>query len=93
MQYSWKDTVPQEAAHEIPSKQPFSEWPQAGAIEYRNVHMCYRPGLPNVLNGGSVSIREGKSSEDQCHWKVIMSYGVIDQTVYWRAGQVLGNLH
>lgn len=60
MQYTCKETVPQEAAHEIPSKQPPTEWPHAGAIEFSNVHMCYRPGLPNVLNGISMSVREGE---------------------------------
>lgn len=60
MQYTWKDTVPQEAAHELPSERPPPEWPHVGAIEFRDVYMRYRPGLPNVLNGVSISIRGGE---------------------------------
>ncbi|KAL4079849.1 P-loop containing nucleoside triphosphate hydrolase protein [Scleroderma yunnanense] len=60
VQYTWKDTVPQEAAHENPSKQPPPEWPPAGAIEFIDVQMRYRPSLPNVLNGVSLSIRGGE---------------------------------
>lgn len=60
MQYTWKDTVPQEAAHEVPSNQPPPEWPHAGVIDFRDVQMCYRPGLPNVLNGVSMTIKSGE---------------------------------
>ena len=31
-------------------------WPSAGAVEFRDVTMCYRPGLPPVLKGLSFSV-------------------------------------
>ncbi|ETN05307.1 hypothetical protein PPTG_23495 [Phytophthora nicotianae INRA-310] len=36
---------------------PAQEWPSAGAIEFRNVNLRYRPGLPRVLRNLSLSIR------------------------------------
>lgn len=35
-------------------------WPSQGAIEFRDVVMSYRPGLPAVLKGISFSIRPGE---------------------------------
>ena len=50
----------QEAAHEIPESKPHPEWPETGAIEFKDLEMRYRPGLPNVLRGISISIRGGE---------------------------------
>ncbi|TDH72543.1 hypothetical protein CCR75_004880 [Bremia lactucae] len=36
---------------------PAQEWPLAGTIEFRNVNLRYRPGLPRVLRNLSLSIR------------------------------------
>ncbi|CAI5745907.1 unnamed protein product [Peronospora destructor] len=36
---------------------PAQEWPSAGAIEFCNVNLRYRPGLPRVLRNLSFSIR------------------------------------
>ncbi|KAH7039561.1 putative oligomycin resistance ATP-dependent permease yor1 [Microdochium trichocladiopsis] len=36
-------------------------WPEHGAIEYKDVQMRYRPGLPLVINGFSLQIRAGES--------------------------------
>jgi ABC-type multidrug transport system fused ATPase/permease subunit len=36
------------------------DWPSAGAIEFRNVQMRYRPGLPLVLRGVSFDVRAGE---------------------------------
>ncbi|RLN48167.1 hypothetical protein BBJ29_000290 [Phytophthora kernoviae] len=36
---------------------PAQEWPSAGAIEFRNVNLRYRPGLPRVLRNLSLTIR------------------------------------
>jgi ABC-type multidrug transport system fused ATPase/permease subunit len=52
--------IAQEAPHEIPEKKPPQDWPQRGAIEFRSVSMRYRPNLPNVLHGISMSIRGGE---------------------------------
>jgi ATP-binding cassette subfamily C (CFTR/MRP) protein 1 len=50
----------QEAAHEISESKPHPEWPEIGAIEFKDLEMCYRPGLPSVLHGISMSIRGGE---------------------------------
>ena len=50
----------QEAAHEISESKPHPEWPETGAIEFKDLEMRYRPGLPNILHGISISIRGGE---------------------------------
>lgn len=35
-------------------------WPSAGCIEFENVSLCYRPGLPDVLQELSISIPAGE---------------------------------
>ncbi|KAJ7204160.1 ABC protein [Mycena pura] len=55
------DVVPKEAAHESdPQHKPAQEWPARGAIEFKDVTMAYRPGLPNVLHGISLQINAGE---------------------------------
>lgn len=51
--YSRADFIEQEAPHETEVKPP-PEWPQHGAIEFKDVEMKYRAGLPNVLHGISM---------------------------------------
>ena len=58
--YSRSDLMTQEPPHEVPDNKPHPEWPQNGAIEFRDVYMRYRPNLPNVLHGISMSIRGGE---------------------------------
>ncbi|KAF7330282.1 ABC protein [Mycena venus] len=59
--YSRKDVIPQEAAYESDKDhKPPPEWPTRGAVEFKNVEMNYRPGLPNVLHGISMSINAGE---------------------------------
>ncbi|KAJ7120034.1 ABC protein [Mycena epipterygia] len=59
--YARGDAVPEEAAHESdPQFKPPAEWPAHGAIEFKNVTMAYRPGLPNVLHGISLKIKAGE---------------------------------
>ena len=60
VQYSNSELMEQEAAHEIPESKPRPEWPETGAIEFKDLEMRYRPGLPNVLHGISMSIRGGE---------------------------------
>jgi len=50
----------QEAAHEISESKPHPKWPETGAIEFKDLEMRYRPGLPNILHGISMSIRGGE---------------------------------
>ncbi|KAI0649348.1 ABC protein [Trametes meyenii] len=60
VQYSRVDQIPQEAPHEIPDSKPPSEWPARGSIEFKDVVMQYRPGLPFVLKGLSVKVSGGE---------------------------------
>ncbi|KAI9225298.1 MAG: P-loop containing nucleoside triphosphate hydrolase protein [Piptocephalis tieghemiana] len=39
---------------------PPPEWPAHGAIDFQDVQLSYRPGLPMVLKGISLSIRPGE---------------------------------
>ncbi|KAF5334268.1 hypothetical protein D9758_015549 [Tetrapyrgos nigripes] len=58
--YSASNRIEQEAPHEIPSAKPPPSWPSKGTIEFRDVSMSYRPGLPNVLHNISLSVRPGE---------------------------------
>ncbi|KAG2055912.1 ABC protein [Suillus hirtellus] len=60
VQYVAGDTIPQEAPYEIEEQKPRAQWPEHGAIEFSDVRMAYRPGLPNVLRGISIKIRGGE---------------------------------
>ncbi|KAF9243526.1 ABC protein [Melanogaster broomeanus] len=60
VEYTREDTVPQEAPHEIESSKPEAGWPSQGAIEFNDVKMSYRPGLPLILHGISLSIKGGE---------------------------------
>ncbi|KIK99142.1 hypothetical protein PAXRUDRAFT_132675 [Paxillus rubicundulus Ve08.2h10] len=60
VQYTQEDLVPQEAPHEIESRKPDVEWPSQGAIEFKDVKMSYRPGLPLILKGISLNIKGGE---------------------------------
>ncbi|KAF9234112.1 ABC protein [Melanogaster broomeanus] len=58
--YTLDTTIPQEAPHEIESSKPPADWPSHGALEFNDVKMSYRPGLPLVLNGISLSVKGGE---------------------------------
>ncbi|WWC59914.1 uncharacterized protein I303_102476 [Kwoniella dejecticola CBS 10117] len=58
--YADAKSLPQEPAHVIPSTQPEESWPREGAIEFKDVVMSYRPGLPPVLKGLSMSVCAGE---------------------------------
>ncbi|KAG2037723.1 P-loop containing nucleoside triphosphate hydrolase protein [Suillus americanus] len=60
VQYVAGDTIPHEAPHEIEERKPPAQWPEHGAVEFNNVKMAYRPGLPNVLRGISIKIGGGE---------------------------------
>ncbi|KAG2147643.1 ABC protein [Suillus clintonianus] len=53
-------TIPQEAPHVIEARKPPAQWPECGAVEFKDVKMAYRPGLPNVLMGISVKVEGGE---------------------------------
>jgi ABC-type bacteriocin/lantibiotic exporter with double-glycine peptidase domain len=50
----------QEAAHEVESSPAPSDWPSQGNIVMKDVVMKYRPELPPVLKGLSMSISPGE---------------------------------
>ncbi|VDC00300.1 unnamed protein product [Peniophora sp. CBMAI 1063] len=52
--------VEQEAPHRLPAAKPASPWPSAGRIEMDGVALKYRPELPPVLKGLSMSIKGGE---------------------------------
>ncbi|KAI0784237.1 ABC protein [Abortiporus biennis] len=58
--YSRGDEIAQEAPHEIQETKPPAEWPAEGAIQFKDIVMRYRPGLPYVLKGLSLDIRGGE---------------------------------
>lgn len=58
--YSSGNAVTLEAAHEMPDTKPPQQWPDKGAIEFKDVRLSYRPGLPDVLKGLSISVRAGE---------------------------------
>lgn len=53
-------SIEQEAPHEIADKKPPPSWPADGRLELRNVVLSYRPELPPVLKGISMSIQAGE---------------------------------
>ncbi|KAI6035675.1 ABC protein [Pisolithus marmoratus] len=55
-----KEAVPQEASHEKPDVKLPVDWPHEGSIEFKDVQMNCRPGLPDVLQGISFSTRGGE---------------------------------
>ncbi|PFH53092.1 hypothetical protein AMATHDRAFT_73621 [Amanita thiersii Skay4041] len=52
--------IEQEAPHEIPSTKPSSPWPSKGRVELQDIVLAYRPGLPPVLKGISMTIKAGE---------------------------------
>ena len=52
--------VEQEAPQYLPDSKPAAPWPSEGRLEMRDVVLSYRPELPTVLKGVSMSIRSGE---------------------------------
>ena len=52
--------VEQEAPHEVKDVKPPQNWPAEGRVEFRNIVLRYRPELPAVLKGISLSIAAGE---------------------------------
>lgn len=45
----------------IPDQKPAPpKWPAAGAIDFKDVTMAYREGLPDVLHGVNFSVKPGE---------------------------------
>ncbi|KAF9255406.1 ABC transporter [Marasmius fiardii PR-910] len=56
----YADNIEQEAAHGLPCDKELGAWPKEGRVEFKDVVMSYRPGLPPVLKGVSLSITPGE---------------------------------
>uniref|UniRef100_A0A7S1JR02 ABC transporter domain-containing protein n=1 Tax=Vitrella brassicaformis TaxID=1169539 RepID=A0A7S1JR02_9ALVE len=56
----YAEDIPREAEAIYEDHRPPPDWPQQGAIEFKNYQMRYRPGLPLVLKGINLSIRPGE---------------------------------
>ncbi|KAG6909964.1 hypothetical protein DXG01_014233 [Tephrocybe rancida] len=52
--------VEQEAPHELPDAKPPPEWPAHGRVELKDVVLSYRPELPAVLKGISMTVAAGE---------------------------------
>ena len=52
--------IEQESAYEIPERTPAAPWPSAGAVEIKDIVFKYRPELPAVLKGITLSVRPGE---------------------------------
>ncbi|TFK40264.1 ABC transporter [Crucibulum laeve] len=52
--------IEQEAPHQIPNNKPPTGWPAQGAVELKDVVLSYRPELPPVLKGISMSVKAGE---------------------------------
>ncbi|KAG8979673.1 hypothetical protein FRB90_008018, partial [Tulasnella sp. 427] len=58
--YTQDDLIDQEAPHVIEDQRPPSDWPIGGSIQFKDVVMRYRPGLPPVLKGITMDIAPGE---------------------------------
>ena len=50
----------QEPPHEIPEQKPPTSWPSEGKLEINDAVMKYRPELPLVLKGLSMTVEAGE---------------------------------
>ena len=57
--------VKSEALLEIPDHRPPPGWPSAGGLSFKNVVMRYRPDLPPVLHGLTITIRSQQKASFQ----------------------------
>ena len=59
-QIYYANELEQESPHHLPDHTPPAPWPSAGAIEFNEIVLKYRPELPAVIKGLSMSIRPGE---------------------------------
>ena len=52
--------IEQEAPHLVPENKPPVSWPDQGRVELRDIFLSYRPGLPPVIKGISMSVKAGE---------------------------------
>ncbi|KAJ6572650.1 P-loop containing nucleoside triphosphate hydrolase protein [Mycena sp. CBHHK59/15] len=56
----YADDIEQEAPHHIEGSKPPPTWPSEGRMEFNDIHLAYRPGLPPVLKGLTMHIAGGE---------------------------------
>lgn len=56
----YANSIEQEAPHNNKETEPPRPWPSLGQLEFDNVVLKYRPELPPVLKGISMTIRGGE---------------------------------
>lgn len=56
----YAETLKQEAPQRIPETKPEASWPSEGSVQFDNVWLQYRPGLPNVLKGVTLDVHGGE---------------------------------
>ncbi|KAG0270358.1 hypothetical protein DFQ27_008373 [Actinomortierella ambigua] len=54
------ENLPSEPPAVRPDTEPAASWPSQGTIEFSNVSMCYRAGLPRVLRNVSFVVQGGQ---------------------------------
>jgi len=52
--------IEQEEPYELPDTKPLPSWPSEGRIELKDVVLSYRPELPSVLKGMSMTVNAGE---------------------------------
>lgn len=60
VQYHYSMQLEQESAFDIPDHKPKADWPSEGQIEIKDIRIKYRPELPEVLKGLTMSINPGE---------------------------------
>ncbi|KAF7312085.1 ABC transporter protein [Mycena indigotica] len=58
--FHYATEVEQEAPDEIPGRKPAAPWPAQGQIEMKDIVLKYRPGLPAVIKGLSMTVKAGE---------------------------------
>lgn len=59
-QIHYAHELEQEPPHLLPDQKPPAPWPAKGGLEMNSVVLKYRPGLPEVLRGLTMSVRPGE---------------------------------
>jgi len=56
----YADDLEQEPPHKIPERNPGALWPSEGKLEIKDAFFKYRPELPLVLKGLSMTVNGGE---------------------------------
>lgn len=60
VQIHYAHELEQEPPHLLPDQKPPAPWPAKGGLEMNSVVLKYRPSLPEVLRGLTMSVRPGE---------------------------------